>query len=156
MKQIALTKGKFALVDDEDFEKLNSYKWYATKNGTKYYASKGGTMLNGKSLKKVYMHRFILNNPTRLVVDHIDGNSLNNQKFNLRQCTKRQNSLNQGKNSNNKSGYKGVCYFKGVFIAQISINKKNTYLGRFKTKDEAYEAYCKACTKYHGEYARLK
>ena len=88
-------------------------------------------------------------------IDHWDRNESNNKWDNLREATVAQNGANRGKQKNNTSGYKGVSYMKDrdKWNAQISVNNKKISLGRFETKEEAYESYCKAALKYHGEFA---
>lgn len=146
MKEIILSKGKVALVDDEDFEKINKYKWYFSIG----YAIRNK---NGSTLK---MHRVILNAPAGMDVDHKNGNGLDNQKKNIRICTHSQNLFNQGKYKNNTSGLKGVSIHRKKWIAKISVNSKRIELGYFKTKELAYQAYCSASIKYHGEFLQIK
>lgn len=123
-KKIPLTQGKFALVDDEDFEYLSQWKWHASKYSNSYYACR---TINSN---KVLMHRFILNAQKELEVDHIDGNGLNNQKLNLRIVTHSRNMQNRKNNSNNKSGYKGVFFNKREkrWMSQIGENGKKKHL----------------------------
>lgn len=154
-KEIQLTQGKIALVDDEDFEKLNQYKWCATKYGNNFRAERR-CLVNGKSKIK-RMHREITNAPKHLEVDHKDGNGLNNQKINLRICTHQENGFNQTKpRKNNKLGIKGVCWHKIAekFQAQIQVNGKGIYLGLFSVLGDADDAYRRAEKKYFGEFAR--
>ena len=90
-------------------------------------------------------------------IDHIDGNRLNNRIENLRNASRSDNNRNVALQRNNKSGYKGVSFMKrdSVWVAQITHDRKNYFLGRFKTPEEAYSAYCAAARKLHGEFARL-
>lgn len=149
MKRIKLTQGKYTLVDDDDFTELNKNKWYAKKAGRTFYAT--------RNEKGIRMHRVIMNPPKNMEVDHKDGDGLNNQKSNLRICTHSQNAKNKGKRKSNKSGYKGVCWdeHSKKWHAQIVFNKKTKHLGKFTSKLLAYEAYCKACKKYHGEFYNI-
>lgn len=148
MKRIKLTQGKFALVDDADYEMLNKWKWCAIKSGKNFYAQR---------YHSIIMHREILQTPKGLETDHIDGNGLNNQRSNLRIATHSQNGKNRGKCNNNTSGFKGVSWNKKNkrWQANIKINGKRKYLGEFTSKELAHIAYCEACTKYHGEFANL-
>lgn len=144
MKQIELTQGKVALVDDEDFEMLNSRKWYAAKSNRTFYAYSG---------KCTSMHRVIMNPPSDMVVDHIDGNGLNNTRKNLRVCTQIENKWNNRKPVTNTSGLKGVYFFAKKWQASIGANGKTKYLGRFGTAEEAEAAYKKAAKELRGEFA---
>jgi len=150
MKQIQLTKGYVALVDDEDFEFCSKINWRVLIQQKRRYAYDANCNAS--------MHLFIMNTPKGMVIDHIDGNGLNNQKSNLRICTQKQNSRNRGKSSNNKSGYKGVSRIKSSkkipkWVAQIFVDRKNIYLGSFLTKEQAYKKYCEAAIFYHKEFA---
>jgi len=160
MKIINLTQGQSTQVDDEDFEKLNKYKWFAwfCKSTNSYYAIR---QTKGTPQIVVRMHREVVNCPKGKVVDHINGDTLDNRKENLRICTQGENTKNRrDKNKNNTSGLKGVCLRKTkhkgkvyqTWVAQIGIDKKRVYLGSFKTKELAHEAYKEASKKYHKEY----
>jgi hypothetical protein len=152
MKEILLTQGKVALVDDEDYEYLNQWKWCAIKGRKTYYAVRRA-YINSK-YKFYYMHRIIMNTPNKLQTDHIDGNGLNCQKFNMRNCTHAQNQMNR--RSGGSSKYLGVfLHRKNYFTAIISINKKAVYLGHSKDEKKAALMYNEAAIKYHGEFARL-
>ena len=154
MKQIPLSQGKFALVDDEDYERVNQYKWCISSNG---YAVTNYRDSNGKR-KAMKMHRFILNlNKGDSLVDHRDTIRINNQKYNLRVASFVENLRNQKINKNNKSGFKGVRLHKpsSLYIAQIGINGKQKHIGYFKCPVEAAKAYNEAAIKYFGEFAQL-
>jgi hypothetical protein len=102
-------------------------------------------------------HRFILNPPAGMVVDHIDGDGLNNTRENLRICTNTENIRNQRRRGAGKSGAKGVAFYPGQqkpFRAQITVNRKKLNLGSFATAKEAQEAYAAAAKELHGEFAR--
>jgi hypothetical protein len=102
MKLIRLTQNQFAQVDDSDYESLNQYKWYAIKDNT-YYAVRYSKEKN----KIIQMHREIMQTPRSLIVDHRDHNGLNNQRYNLRNCTIAENHRNRI--GRGKSQYKGIC-----------------------------------------------
>ena len=150
MKEICLTKGKIALVNDFDFERLNQWKWYADRIKNKVYAAR-------KNPKKIYMHREILKVKNFQYVDHINGNGLDNRRENLRICTNSQNGQNRGKNKNNTSGFKGVCFHARTqtWIASIWVNRQRVHLGYFKGSIDAAIAYNEAAVKYHGKFAFL-
>jgi len=152
MKEIKLTQGQIALVDDEDFEFLNQWKWHERKINKIYYYAIRGIRIKDK-IKFIYMHRLIMNTPTGFVVDHLNHNGLDNQKSNLRNCTQSENIMNQ--KCRNKSGYKGVYYFNGKIIAKISINRKVIHLGYFKNGIKAAEKYNEICKAKRGNYAIL-
>lgn len=156
MKEIQLTQNKVALVDNEDFERLNLHKWYALKSRNTYYAVRNSKIINGKRFE-IRMHREIMNAPKGIQVDHRNGNGLYNCKENLRFATNRQNCFNQKKpHKNNKLGIKGVHWNKKKkkFIAQIRIGDKKVHLGYFNVMGDADSAYRIAEEKYFGEFAR--
>lgn len=138
MKRIALSgghgKGLYAIVDDDDYERLLKHSWCLDVGG-------GYPMTRYK--KKTYrMHKMVLEAPKGLYIDHINRNKLDNRKSNLRIVTNSQNMLNTGIYSNNTSGYKGVTYNKKDrrWIAQVKVNYKNIVLGRFENKEDAAKA----------------
>lgn len=152
MKLIPLTQGKFAQVDDEDYDYLMQWKWYAIPKRRTTYARSSETLKS----PSIRMHRLIMKPPPELQVDHIDGNGLNNQKSNLRWATHSQNQFNR-KSRMGSSRYKGV-YFHRIakkWVAMISENAKRKWIGTFETEEAAAEAYNRAAIKYHGEFARL-
>lgn len=161
MRVIQLTRGQVAIVDGEDFEKLAQYRWYARDAGNTNYAERRAYVLGSgaKNRKEstMIMHRIIMNAQPGQIVDHRNGNGLDNRKENLRFATKSQNSTNAGRRITNKSGFKGVWEDKkrNAFQASITLNGKRQSLGRFKTKEEAHRAYCEAALQKHGEFARF-
>ena len=160
MKEISMKNGMSVMVDDADFPVLIKYKWHAGKNSTNWYAYT--TLWVNKKRVNIPMHRAILNITDRsLLVDHKDGNGLNNQRHNIRLSTHQQNSCNQRKPSKSNraktSIFKGVCFKKaqGKFYASIDSGNIKIHLGVYSTEEEAAIAYNIATTKYHGEFARL-
>jgi hypothetical protein len=154
MKEINLNNKKVALVDDEDFDRVNQFKWYAMKQWNTFYAVHC-FRIDGKR-KNTFMHRFILGLKEGEQSDHIDRNGLNNQRNNFRECTNRQNSFNQV-GCNKSSQYKGVFFDKSrnKFAAQIKLNFKSTFIGRYSDEIEAAKAYDEAAKKHFGEFAYL-
>ena len=148
MRQIPLTHGMFALVDDKDHEWLSCFRWTAKRNGARWYARVGA--------ETIYMHRLILGvTDPSIPVDHIDGDGLNNTSANLRACSTSENMRNRGPQLNNSSGFKGVSWHRGGWRAHIKINRQWIHLGRFKDKAEAARCYDMAAIKLHGEFCRL-
>jgi hypothetical protein len=147
---IPLTQGQHAIIDNDDFEFVAQYKWFAIKHRYTFYAR---AKINGRAIP---MHRLILGIiDTPQICDHIDGNGINNTRSNLRLCSSQQNSLNRRKRSDNSTGFKGVRFRKSrnKFIAVISFAGKQRMIGSFNTPEEAHAAYCAAAVKYHGEFA---
>lgn len=152
MKEIVLSQGKVALVDDEDYEILNQWKWCAIKSRETFYACRTAYR-DGKWIPE-RMHRVILGAQKGEIVDHRDHNGLNNQRSNIRLCTHGQNQMNRRPTS--ASGYKGVYKERGVrYRASIDFNNKRLMLGIFATPEEAARARDEASKKYHGEFAKL-
>jgi len=150
-KEIQLTKGYVAIVDDDDFEHLSGYRWYQHSHG---YAVHTYTE-NGKRVQ-LYMHRVIMK-PKSGVVDHRNRNPLDNRKKNLRCCTQRENAMNRVGKTGVK--YKGVSRYSKRYPnrwrANIVVHYKQKWLGSFSSQEEAAEAYNKAAIIYFGEYAKL-
>ena len=146
MKEIKLTQDKTVLVDDEDFELLKNHKWSAIKQPNTFYAVRMPSRSLGKR-KHIRMHCEIMANlPTGMMVDHIDGNGLNNQKNNLRIVTQRQN-LQHRINYPKTSKYPGVHLLKinKKWRAQARIDGKKKALGTFSEEIDAFVAYQKIC-----------
>jgi len=158
---LPLSQNKFAIVDADDYERLNKYKWCVSKTRHTNYAMRRtkGKRVKGKRVKRktIMMHRFILNAPRGLVVDHINHNGLDNRKSNLRLCTRAENSYNSRSFNNKSSKYKGVSWDKQRkrFVAYIRCNGKCYNLGRFKSQITAAKAYDKKAKELFGEFACL-
>ncbi len=157
MKQILLTQGKVALVDDEDFEWLNQYKWRVEIGARTSYAKRGVDDPSKARRTTLAMHRLILGlTDSKTQVDHIDHNGLNNQRNNLRVVTKQQNAFNM-RSFRGTSKHKGVSFYKpgGKWVARIVVNYIPIHLGYFEDEKEAARAYNKASLEHFGEYAYL-
>ena len=177
MKLISLTQGQFAMVDDEDYEYLNQYRWYAKKVNNKFYARRTQWIPESKTEKNISIHQLIMKPKAKIIIDHIDGNPLNNQRSNLRLCTHRQNMCNRAVAKNKKSSiYLGVyerlgyrkhttksgenkIYTSPAYIVMISENNKNKYIGKFpftpKGEIDAAKLYDERAKLIHGEFANL-
>ena len=156
MKEIPLTRGMTAIVDDEDFDMVSKYKWHVCTGDHRdktYYAATNIYFDSGK--RYVRMHRMIIGATPDVEVDHKNNNGLDNTRKNLRLATDTEQCCNKNTYKNNTTGHKGVSVrSNGVgYQAQIQLNKKLHYLGRFDTPEEAYAVYCKAAKEMHGEFA---
>jgi hypothetical protein len=158
MKKIPLTKGLSAIVDDADYEELSRHKWYAMKNTYGGFLARRSTFIDGKH-GKVWMHRFLLGlkKGDNMVGDHINHNTLDNRRFNLRKCTQGQNLCNMSPNKNTSSQYKGVSFNKQCrkWDARISKNGVQHCLQLFETEELAALAYNEKAKELHGEFAHL-
>jgi len=150
MRKIELTQNKYAIVDDGDYDYLNQWKWYCSKDN---YAQRIDNKLN----KTILMHRVIMNPPSHLHIDHINRNGLNNQKENLRVCTRTQNNGNRRISKHNTSNIKGVSWHKTSkkWRGTICIKNKNIHLGYFSNKYDAKDAHEKEAKEYFGEFIQM-
>jgi hypothetical protein len=150
LKRIKLTNKMVALVDNKWYPYLNKFTWQARydRSTGKYYAAR---QIHNNF---IYMHREILNAPDGLHVDHINGDTLNNQGENLRLATSAENAWNRDKYKNNTTGYKGVTYDKerDKYRAQITAHGKAINLGRYEKPIDAALVYDRAVRQYHGEF----
>lgn len=155
MKEITLTQGKVALVDDEDFDYLNQWKWNVNKSRNTYYAQRLSRryIKDGKVKRdNISMHRLIMMPPHNLLVDHINHNGLDNRKDNLRIVTNRENCQNKIKGAEFIGVYKFNKKLKKPFAARIQINGKFKSLGYFATPQEASAAYIAESNKLINNY----
>ena len=148
---IPLTQGKFAIVDAEDYDRLNRYQWYACKCKSTYYAARG------VGRQTIRMHREIMRASKGVLVDHINHNGLDNRKSNLRLCTNAQNSYNQQASSTGTSIYKGVSWHKcsRKWSARIRCDRKFYNPGDYEDEIEAAMVYDDKAVELFGEFACL-
>lgn len=151
MKFIKLTKGKKAVVDDDDYKILSQYKWLATN---RYAARAENFYVDGKRKQKfIFMHRYVMNAPEDREVDHINRNTFDNRKKNLRVCTHQQNSFNHP-----GYGHRGITKVTNrplnkPYCVRLMINGKNLYLGYYRTLKEAKKVWENEAKKHYGEFA---
>lgn len=161
VREIVLANNKgIALVDDEDYEDVNKFKWHILPNGSGvYYAQTCERIKNGnKTIQKtVLMHRIIMKNLKNEFIDHINFNGLDNRKCNLRMCDKSNNCMYKRKTTKNKSSkYKGVTWhFTNRWAAQIECNNIHIHLGMFEKEDDAATAYNTKAVELFGEFSYL-
>mgnify|MGYP001586641577 CR=1 FL=1 len=154
-----MAQPKYTLVDPEDYERLSKYEWEARRTrGSPFYVARQEVNPSTKKYKLIFMHREIIEIGDGLVTDHINNNTVDNRKANLRPATQAQNNCNRRKFAGfNKSKYKGVYWKEKInkWVAQIGVNKKIIHLGCFKKPKAAARAYDEAAKKYHGQFASL-
>jgi hypothetical protein len=156
-RKINLGESKFTIVDPQDFYSLNIFNWCPKENGPNVYAVRLVSAPDRKT-KIVSLHREIMNSPAGLLVDHQNGDGLDNRRANLRLATHSQNQCNKGKTRKNSSSrYVGVFFEKhsGKWVARIVVNGRRIWLGRFTSELDAAMAYDNAAKIYHKEFARL-
>jgi hypothetical protein len=146
IQELPLSQGKVAIVDADDFERVSAFKW-----------SFGGGGYAMKRSPPYRMHRFIMNAPADVEIDHINGNRLDNRRCNLRVCTRMENGRNLSLRRDNKSGFKGVRWHKGArkWCASIMVDQKSIHIGMFEDMNDAVLAYNKAARTLHGNFAKL-
>lgn len=156
MKEIQLTRGRVALVDDEDFEYLSQFTWYAMKSRPSDRPVRTAKVNGSRWLPRFLYHDVADRMGMKYVtVDHINGNPLDNRRSNLRAATHSQNLHNRGKPGHNTSGIKGVSFDKrtGRFDARVMVKRKQYWLGRFDTPAEAGLAVSQKRRELVGEFA---
>lgn len=157
MKELELSRGLKAIVDDEDYEKVKCYKWHAKSCSNRFYAARN-YFINGRRTL-LCLHHVILPKEDLRNVDHINGNTLDNRRGNLRYATDGQNRANSVKNSNSSSPYKGITKdikngsWTGKWKAQIQINGKRVNLGRFASPELAHSVFVHKHKEVYGEFS---
>lgn len=154
MKKIKLTQGKYALVDDSDYEWLSQWKWCYSQGRKNQdgYAVRKIWIKETQKTKTIRMHRLILNLSRGELIDHINGDTLDNRRINLRKCNYLQNGHNRKMSRRNTSGYKGIYPHKSKWRAYIGFNKKLIFLGDYKNIEDAIKVRNLAEERYFGEF----
>jgi len=157
VKEIPLTQGYVALVDDDDYEELSKYKWHVDLQRSGPKAKRNSLVSEGEGQKAIYMHRQIMYAPAGTYVDYKDHDTLNNQRVNLRPCTRSQNAANQRPQEGCSSRFKGVYWHKAArkWHAAILVEGKRKYLGLFVDEVRAAQEYNKAALQHFKEFALL-
>ena len=149
MREIPLTQGKVAIVDDADYAAVSQYAWHF--NACTGYAGRR----DWQAKRYVLMHRYIMAAPQGMEVDHINGDKLDNRRSNLRLATTLQNSHNTASQKGARSGYKGVSVYDNRFYVRIMVEGKNTYYGRYSDERTAARIYDYAARIHYGEFAYI-
>jgi hypothetical protein len=158
MIEIPLSQGKVSLIDDDDADRVQDYKWtlfFNPRNGKRY--AKRGIQCKGKKQQTIYLHRFLMDAPAHLHVDHINGDGLDNRRTNLRLVTPSQNQYNMKRQADTATGFKGVQFDKRKkrYYARITSCGKTYALGGHSTAEAAAHAYDAKAVELFGEFALL-
>ena len=155
---IPLTQGKFAIVDDEDVARISNIKWHAHRERRGTFRAVNRVNFGSDQRRLVGIERIILQVPTRILIDHINHNPLDNRKDNLRWATYQQNSFNTRKGYvSTTSKFKGVNFAPHAkkWRAYIIAGRKRKHLGYFTNEQAAANAYDEAAKVNFGEFAFL-
>lgn len=159
MKEIILTQGKKALVDDEDFEDLSQFKWHTKKGSNNVFYAEREVWIDGKRTSEKMHRRIMKATDRKILIDHKDHDGINNQKYNLRFSTHAQNNSNRRGNRGSISKYIGVSKMsstvKGKTYSYWIAKINGRFLGTFKTEEEAAKVRDIAATEMKGEFAKL-
>jgi hypothetical protein len=160
MREIPLTRGMAVLVDDADYEEFSKYSWNAHRSRGNFYASRGlnvGRVNGKKRIITFKMHREIMSAQPGQIIDHINRNTLDNRKSNLRVVTIRENKINENMRSDNTSGYRGVSFDRqhGKWRSRLKSHGQRYSGGLFLTAEEAARSYDELAVEHHGEFAVL-
>lgn len=155
MKFIELTQGKRAIVDEADFNFLDQWKWFVRNDNGRFYASRKASGPGER--KNISMAQVIMDTPAGMDTDHVNGNTLDNRKSNLRIATRQQNIFNTSARKKSTSKYRGVSWYKRgkSWGARIGINGKLIWLGFFKNEIEAAKVWNIKAKELFGEFAKL-
>jgi hypothetical protein len=147
VRQIPLGDGMYAYVDAGDYEWLSQWAWHLH----------GGYAVRNENGKRIYMHRQIMQPPQGMVVDHTNGNKVDNTRANLNVCTQQENLHNRSKRNGSSSRFRGVNYSRNSrkWIARITFEGRRLFLGYFIEEVEAARAYDRKAVELFGEFARL-
>lgn len=150
---VPLSKGYEAVIDAADAHLVQSFNWTANVNRHSVY---GYCVVPGGSQKNIRLHRLIMAAPDGVMVDHVDGDGLNNRRSNLRLASHSENGRNSRTPATNVSGFKGVSWDRSrcKWQAHIRVNGKSKNLGRFDSAELAHAAYAQAASRFFGQFAR--
>jgi len=152
VREIPLSQGFVALADDVDADQVEAWKWHASRRGNALYAARNVRRGDG-SVRLQYLHRFLMDPPPGIDVDHIDGDPLNNRRSNLRLATRQENLRNGRNRQVGASGFRGVRRLSGCWQARLWDGTRFMRLGCFDTPEEAAVAFDAAVKRLHGEFA---
>jgi hypothetical protein len=153
--RIALADGRVALVDEADASIVRGLRWSVMLRPPGLAYARSSIPGIGRHGRHILMHRLILDAPAGAMVDHINGDGLDNRRANIRVCSARENRQNSRRKLSNVCGFKGVSPSKSKWMARINTEAGQTYLGVFDRPEDAALAYDQAALRIYGQYARL-